>query len=44
MKAKQISAAMAAKAKQYAASQYAGGKGGGKKKMTVGDLMGGCAK
>ena len=40
MKAKQISAAMAAKAKQYTASM----KGGGKKKMTVSDLMGGCAK
>jgi hypothetical protein len=38
MKAKQMTAAMAAKAKQYAASM----KGGGKNKMTVSDLMGGC--
>jgi hypothetical protein len=38
MKAKQMPAAMNAKAKQYAASM----KGGGKAKMTVSDLMGGC--
>lgn len=44
MKAKQMTAAMAAKAKQYTASQYAGGKDGGKSKMTVSDLMGGCKK
>ena len=42
MKAKQMPAAMAAKAKQYAASQYKTAKGGGKQKMTVSDLMGGC--
>ncbi len=40
MKAKQMPAAMAQKGKQYSASL----KGGGKKKMTVSDLMGGCAK
>lgn len=38
MKAKHITAAMKAKAKEYAASM----KGGGKTKMTVSDLMGGC--
>jgi hypothetical protein len=41
---KKLTDAMTAKAKQYAASQYAGGKGGGKKKMTVSDLMGDCKK
>jgi hypothetical protein len=37
---KKITDAMAAKAKQYTASM----KGGGKKKMTVSDLMGDCKK
>jgi hypothetical protein len=35
---KKMTAAMAAKAKQYSASI----KGGGKQKMTVSDLMGAC--